>query len=180
MKIRNFWSRYYTEVSVEHTQSQMRKSSLDQLSCFLLGVRYCTVTVGWTKRLTNKRSTSVILLTYGSASESAISPFLLQDLPRHDTRLFDVREPFKTRFLKSWLVFAHTLLVHVSQIKNSDSGGPPGGGLRGPPRRACAPLPSSSTANETIFFRDKFCTWNYFNSSIIIHKRGSLSWRKFV
>ena len=41
---KKFWSRYYTEVSVErmHPMSD-KKSSLDQLSCFLsfIGVRYC-------------------------------------------------------------------------------------------------------------------------------------------
>ena len=54
-----------------------------------------------------------------------ISSFL-QDIPRHDTRLFEVREAFKRTLL---LVFAH-ILEHISQKKTPPAtlpGGPPGG-----------------------------------------------------
>ena len=37
---KKLWTRY-TDVSVGRTHSQNKKSSLDQLSCFLFGVRYC-------------------------------------------------------------------------------------------------------------------------------------------
>ena len=55
-----------------------------------------------------------------------ISSFLLQDVPRHDTRLFEVRETFKRTLL---LGFRACISAYIAKKKS---------GLRGPLRGACA------------------------------------------
>ena len=59
-----------------------------------------------------------------------VSSFL-QDIPRHDTHLFEVREAFKRTLLLGFRAYSSAYYI----AKNLVSGGSPGGGLRG----ACAP-----------------------------------------
>ena len=75
----------------------------------------------------------------GFGSVSVISSFLLLDIPRHDTRLFEVQEALKRTLLPGFRAY---IGAYISQAKIA-SGGHPGdggqGGLRGPLSGACPP-----------------------------------------
>ena len=68
-----------------------------------------------------------------------ISPFLLEDVPRHDTRLFEVREAFKRTL---WLGFRAYISERVANKSPPATlpGGLPGGGSAPPhgPQACCA------------------------------------------
>ena len=61
-----------------------------------------------------------------------ISSFL-QDIPRHDTRLFEVREAFKRT-----LLFGFCAYIRAYIAKKNASGDPPGGPSGGLAHRTCA------------------------------------------
>ena len=83
-------------------------------------------------------------------SVSVISSFLLQDIPRHDARLFEVREAFKRALL---LGFRACISACIAKEKKppAASRGALRGPLRGVAPRLASPVAVPATDAEPLF-----------------------------